>query len=169
MLLTKNNDLKLYNFGLGHMTGYGKVVFQTDSKVFDKKWKNWTRRSQGRFDLIYFWEFNKHLLFSFAFQCVAFPVFGNPRLTSPEVFLSEPFSSESETISGDSDSSPSEPQDSIAHIVTEPRPPPYPSQTSVWRLGMILAWWLSFQYYTYFTFSLWNLYSNNSLNFTFAF
>jgi hypothetical protein len=37
MLLTKNNDLKLYNFGLGHMTGYGKVVFQTDSKVFDKK------------------------------------------------------------------------------------------------------------------------------------
>ena len=33
MLLTKNNDLKLYNFGLGHMTGYGKVVF---SKLIQK-------------------------------------------------------------------------------------------------------------------------------------
>jgi hypothetical protein len=52
MLLTKNNDLKLYNFGLGHMTGYGKVVF---SKLIQKfltiNEKNRTRKSQGRFDL----------------------------------------------------------------------------------------------------------------------
>ena len=54
--------------------------------------------------------------------------------------MSEPVWNESGNGSGDPDLSPTEPQDSIAHIVTEKKPPPYPSQTTQWRLGMIILW-----------------------------